>query len=226
MWTWHTADVVQKQQRWRAGATLNLCLFVQTHSMNFCTRDIFPDILLHSEEGWEDEGQRWLEIWHQLSLLCEPWGVSQNLILWEPLPWQGIPAENGRPHPCHGHSRGPPPLDLTQQRGNTHASLLPTLSSQWVTGPWTGGQFVFGWFLGSILAGSNRLLGQFREVTYCGSLIAPWYVLPSALTGWRHVLLLFTTRGSQMASWCHPVSICGYPRHPADFCLSRREIQQ
>lgn len=77
---------------------------------------------------------------------ANPWGVSQNLILWEPLLWQGIPAGKWLPHPRHWHSRGPPPLDLQQQQGNTHASLLPTLSSQWGTGPQTDGQLVFEWF--------------------------------------------------------------------------------
>lgn len=99
----------------------------------------------HPPKGWEVRE----EVAGGLApavLLCELWGVSQNLILWEPLQWQGIPAENWCPHPCHGHSRGPPPLDLQQQEGNTHASLLPTLSSQWVTGPQADGQFVFGWF--------------------------------------------------------------------------------
>lgn len=109
---------------------------------------LWPHSLASSYTIRTDEGlgEQWLEVWHQLTFYVNPWGVSQNLILWEPLPWQGIPAGNWCPHPCHGHSRGPPPLGLQRQQGNTHASLLPTPSSQWVTGLWTDGQFVFGWF--------------------------------------------------------------------------------
>lgn len=118
---------------------------VKTQTMISCTRATFSDILLHNEERWGVRGAVAGGLAPAI-LLCGPWGVSQNLILWEPLPWQGIPAGNWRPHPCHGHSRGPPPLDLQRQQGNTHASLLPTFSSQWVTGPRTDGQFVFGWF--------------------------------------------------------------------------------
>lgn len=115
-------------------------------------------------------------------LLCEPWGVSQNLILWEPLPFQGIPAENRHPHPCLGHSRGPPPLDLHRQRGNTHASPLPAFSSLRVTGPGTDGQFVFGWFwVAFLLVVSGHC--QSREFTYCGRLIARRYALPSVFAG-------------------------------------------
>lgn len=129
---------------------IHLCsstsVVVKTQKMNSCTQATFSDILLHSEERCGGLGEQWPEVWHQLSSYVNPWGVFQNLILWEPLPWQGIPAGNWRPHPCHGHSRGPPPLDLHWQQGNTHASLLPTLSSHWATGPQTDGQFVFGWF--------------------------------------------------------------------------------
>lgn len=124
----------------------------------------------------EGLGGQWLEVWHQPSSYANPWGVSQNLILWEPLLWQGIPAGKWLPHPCNGHSRGPPPLDLQWRQGNTHASLLPTLSSQWVTGPQTDGQCVFWVVLGHILAVCKWLLGQFKEVTYCGRLIAQWCV--------------------------------------------------
>lgn len=79
---------------------------------------------------------------------------------------------------------------------------------------------------GHILAGCKSPLGQFREVTYCGRLIAPWYVLPSGLTGWRHVSLLFTTQKVTNGVWCHPSSIWGCPRHLAAFCLSRNELYQ
>lgn len=127
--------------------------------------------------------------------LWEPWGVSQNLILWEPLAWQGIPAEKWRPHPCHGHSRGPPLLELQQQQGNTHASVLPTLGGQRVTGPWANGQSV----LGHILAGCKWLLVQFREVTSCGSSVAScgtrdrlWYRAKGCFA------VSFTTQRSQI----------------------------
>lgn len=39
--------------------------------------------------------------------------------------------------------------------GRHPASLLPTLSSQWVSGPRTDGQFVFGWFLVTLLPAAS-----------------------------------------------------------------------
>lgn len=87
-------------------------------------------------------------------------GGSQNLILWEPLLWQGIPAGRWLPHPCHGHSRGPPPLDH-----HTHASLLPTVSEG--SDPDRGSA----WFLSCILAVCSSVCSVCRvdsEVTYSG----------------------------------------------------------
>lgn len=202
------------------GFTDNLFLSTSKNPDDEFSMVTFSDIHLHDERGAVAGGLA------PAILLCGPWGVSQNLILWEPLPWQGIPAGNWRPHPCHGHSRGPPPLGLQRHQGYTHASLLPTLSSQWVSGPQTDGQFCFGVVLGHILAGCKCPTGQLREVTYCGRLIAPRYVLASVLTGWGHVWLLLTTQRFTNGLWCHPSSIWVCPRHPAAFCLSQHERQQ
>lgn len=79
-------------------------------------------------------------------------GGSQNLILWEPLLWQGIPAGRWLPHPCHGHSRGPPPLDH-----HTHASLLPTVSEG--SDPDRGSA----WFLSRILAVCKVSVGSIQR---------------------------------------------------------------
>lgn len=170
-------------------------------------------------KGDEGLGEQWLEVWHQLSSYVNPWGVSQNLILWELLPWQGIPAGNWRPHPCHGHSRGPPPLDLKRQRGNTHASLLPTLSSQWVTGPQTDGQFVFGWFwvtFSPVVSGRwanserSRTAVVWLHAGMCHFTVCAYRVKPCFAAS-HHTKVM-------NGLWCNPQSIWGCPRHPAAFC--------
>lgn len=74
-------------------------------------------------------------------LLCEPRGVSQNPILWEPLPWQGIPAGNRRPHPRHGHSRGPPPLGLQRHHGYTQCVPAARCQGPDARWPLTGRRF-------------------------------------------------------------------------------------
>lgn len=88
-------------------------------------------------------------------------GVSQNRILWEALPWQGIPAGKWLPHPCHGHSRGPPPLDR-----HAHAALLPT-GSEGLDPRLRDSLFSRG-FGAAFLLFVKCLSGGFRVVTYSG----------------------------------------------------------
>lgn len=156
---------------------------VELWMMDSCSAAAVPGVLLHAgpDEGLVGSGGR--RFGTSFSLYVGPWGVSQNLILWEALQRRGIPAGNGRPHPCHWHSRGPPPLHLRGQRGNTHASLLPALSSPRVTGLRAHGQFVFAWFWVTVSPVVRGWPGQVREVTYCGRLSVQWYVLVSVAAG-------------------------------------------
>lgn len=127
--------------------------------MNSCPLASLSDVLLRQTMRPSEERRVTVgAVTGGLALLSytDSWGGggggSQNLILWEPLLWQGIPAGRWLPHPCHGHSRGPPPLDH-----HTHASLLPTVSEG--SDPDRGSA----WFLSRILAVCKVSVGSIQR---------------------------------------------------------------
>lgn len=214
----HPASLIEiwhKWWSWWCGVT------VRTQTIRLLDWATFSDIFLHSEERWGVSGS-------------SGWRFGTSY----PLMWihGGFPRTWYSGNHCHGRASqlgtgshilatGIPEVhrhSISSGSGTTpmHPYCPHSVASEWLDPGRMVSLFLGGF--GHILAGCKSPLGQLREVTYCGRLIAPWYVLPSGLTGWRHVLLLFTTQKVTNGAWCHPSSIWGCPRHLAAFCLSRK----
>lgn len=175
------------------------------------------DILLRTLWGDGSLGEQWLEVWHQLSSYVNHGGFPRT--------WYAGKHCSGRASQqttAHILATGIPEVHRHLiSIGNTHASPLSTVASEWVD-PGLMVSLFFGWFWYTFLlvvSGSGAKSEKSRTA------VAWWYVLKCVLT-LPELGFFCTMQKVTNCLWCHPESIWGSPSHPAAFCLSKIQIQQ
>lgn len=170
-------------------------------------------------------GEQWLEVWHQKSSYVNHGGFPRT--------WYSGNHCHGRASylgtGAHILATGIPEVHRHLISSSIRATPMHPCCPLLVASEWLDPRLMVSLFwviVGHILAGCKCPLGKFREVTYCGCLIAWLYVLLSVLTGWGACFAAFHHVKATNGLWCHTSSIWGCPRHPAAFCLSQIEIQQ
>lgn len=130
--------------------------------------------------GWGVGGwQHWRGVWHQLSSYENHGGFPRTWYSGNHCRGRASQLRTG----AHILATGIPEVHRHLVSSGSRATPMHPRCPHWVASEWLDPGLMVSLFLGHILAGCKWLRGQFRQVTYCGCLIAWWYALPSLTQG-------------------------------------------